>query len=259
MKAFSGMTHFNILFSLVFFGVGANVHAEQVYCQSPWLKPNGKIEGNINGGKGHFTIRIKQVTKAAGSDCSADLYIQANAPIAGQQINGSGNFRLMVNSGGSVLSGSFDSAGLLGTIMRSVITSRVNGYFLKPANIINEQSGSLPAQTYRADAQASMSLPSSIPISQVNVENAFLQSAQRKIGKQQPLQTKMGPMSCQPVTYTGTISSGQIQSTLISPGKSARNKPISVTEWYCPEKGLTMQMDIKSGNSVYTVAVTSVN
>ncbi|MFV9473615.1 hypothetical protein ACM5Q9_04205 [Advenella sp. RU8] len=259
MKAYSPITRLNVLCFLLLLGAGTNAHAEQVYCQSPWLKPNGKIEGNINGGKGHFTIRIKQVSKAAGNDCHADLHIQANAPIAGQQINGSGNFRLMVNSGGSVLSGSFDSAGMLGTVMRSVITSRVNGYFLKPANIINEQTGSLPAQTYRADAQASMSLPSSVPISQVNVENAFLQSTQRKIGKAQQLHTHMGLMSCQPITYDGTISSGQIQSSLISSGKSARNKPITVTEWYCPAKGLTMKMDIKSGNSTYTVAVTNIN
>ncbi|GAA4418800.1 hypothetical protein GCM10011450_04820 [Advenella faeciporci] len=259
MKAHSRIAPLHLFFSLALLGSWTNAHAEQVYCQSPWLKPNGKIEGNINGGKGHFTIRIKQVTKAAGNDCHADLHIQANAPIAGQQINGSGNFRLMVNSGGSTLSGSFDSAGLLGTVMRSVVTSRVNGYFLKPANVMTEQSGSLPAQTYRADAQASMSLPSALPISQVNVENAFLQSAQRKIGKEQQIHTQMGSMSCKPVTYTGTISSGQIQSTLISSGKSPRSKPITVTEWYCPEKGLTMKMDIKSGNSVYTVAVTHVN
>ncbi len=259
MKAHAHIAPLNVLLSLVLLGAGANAHAEQVYCHSPWLKPNGKIEGNINGGKGHFTIRIKQVTKAAGNDCHADLHIQANAPIAGQQINGSGNFRLMVNSGGSVLSGSFDSAGLLGTVMRSVVTSRVNGYFLKPANVITEQSGSLPAQTYRADAQASMSLPSSIPISQVNVENAFLQSTQRIIGREQQIHTQMGPMSCKPITYSGTISAGQIQSTLIPSGKSPRNKPIAVTEWYCPEKGLTMKMDIKSGTSVYSVAVTNVN
>lgn len=259
MKHHSRILPLNLLFSLALLVGWTNAHAEQVYCQSPWLKPNGKIEGNINGGKGHFMIRINQVTKAAGNDCHADLHIQANAPIAGQQINGSGNFRLMVNSGGSTLSGSFDSAGLLGTVMRSVVNSRVNGYFLKPANIMNEQSDSLPAQTYRADAQASMSLPSSVPISQVNIENAFLQSTQRKVGKEQQIHTQMGPMSCKPITYTGTLSSGQIQSTLIPSGKSAGNKPVTVTEWYCPAKGLIMKMDIKSGNSVYTVAVTHVN
>ncbi|NLY64209.1 MAG: hypothetical protein GX070_04540 [Alcaligenaceae bacterium] len=259
MKAHFPYFRLAILPAFLFCISSSYVYAEQVYCQSPWLKNNGKIGGSINGGKGSFTIDIKQVNQAAGNSCSADLHIRANAPIAGQQINGSGNFRLLVNNSGSVLSGSFESAGLLGTIMQSVISSNVNGYFLKPANIINEQAASLPSQTYKADVQASVSLPSSIPISQVKVDNAFLQSAARTIGKAQPLKTQMGTFSCVPVNYTGTLSSGQILSGLPPVNKTPRKKQINVTEWYCPEKGLTMKMDIKSGSSLYSVAITYLN
>lgn len=231
--------------------------AEQSYCDSPWLKPNARLSGSVDGAKARFSVLVNQVSRAGPGQCTANLTVDADAPIAGQRVQGTGPFTLSVNQGKSSLNGSFDASGLMNTLVKTSVQSALNGYFLKPADTVLPGQ-TLPPVSGQSNVNLTITLQNGIPLNQINVSNASISTGPRKVGKLQNHVTSVGTLQCMPVTYTATTSSGNLSGVAANNGNAAKAGTSQVTDWYCPEKGLTMESVISSGSKKTRVIITSI-
>jgi len=231
--------------------------AEQSYCDSPWLKPNVRLSGSVDGAKARFAVRVDQVNRISADECTASLTVDADAPIAGQRVQGTGPFTLTVRQGQSSLNGAFDASGLMNTLMKTSVESALQGYFLKPANTLSPGETLVPVSGH-SNVNLTVTLQNGIPLNQINVSNASISTSARKVGKLQSHATAVGVLQCMPVTYTATTSSGNLSGVAGNNGNAAKAGTSQVTDWYCPEKGLTMESVITSGSKKTKVVINSV-
>ncbi len=236
---------------------GAAAHAEQAYCDSPWLRPNARLSGSVDGATARFTVTVNSVNRQGAGQCTAQLTVDADAPIAGQRVKGTGPFTLTVSQGRSTLNGSFDASGLMNTNMKTSVQSALNGYFLKPANTVTPGE-TLPPVSGNSNVNLTIALQNGIPLNQINVSNATISTGPRKVGKLQSHTTSVGTLQCMPVTYTATTSSGNLSGVSASNANAAKSGTGQVTDWYCPEKGLTMESVISRSGKTSRVVINSV-
>ncbi len=255
-----GITRFNCVF-LALGGacllMSSAAHADQPYCESQWLKPNTRLSGSVDGATARFSVQVNQVSGNGAGQCTAQLTVDADAPIAGQRVQGTGPFTLTVNQGRSTLNGSFAASGLMNTNMKTSVDSALNGYFLKPADTVTPGE-TLPPLSGNSNVNLTIALQNGVPLNQINVSNATISTGPRKVGKLQSHATSVGTLQCMPVTYTATTSSGNLSGVASSNGNAARSGTAQVTDWYCPEKGLTMESVITRGSQTTRVVINSI-
>ncbi len=233
-------------------------NAEQGYCDSPWLQPNARISGSVDGAKARFSILVNQVNRNGGGQCTAHLTIDADAPIAGQRVQGSGPFTLSVQNGQSTLNGSFDASGMMSTQMKTSLQAALSGYFLKPADTVSPGQ-TLPPMSGNSNANLTMMLQNGIPLNQINLNNASISTGTRKVGKLQAHRTSVGTLQCMPVTYTATTSNGNLSGVPGNQGNMAKSSQLKITDWYCPEKGITMESVVTSGSKTSRVVINTLS
>lgn len=235
---------------------GGNAHAEQSYCDSPWLVPNARLSGSVDGSTARFSVLVKQINRTDANQCTVELTVNADAPIAGQRVQGTGPFTLTVAQGKSTLNGTFDASGLMNTLMKTTVQSTLSGYFLKPANTVTPGETLAPLSGH-SNVDLMVTMQNGIPLNQINVSNASVSTGPRKVGKLQSHSTSVGVLQCMPVSYTATTSSGDLSGVPANNGNAAGARQSQVTDWYCPEKGLTMESLITNGNKKTRVVITS--
>ena len=236
---------------------GGMAHAEQSYCDSPWLVPNTRLSGSVDGATARFSVLVNQVNRVSANQCTAQLTVDADAPIAGQRVQGTGPFTLTVEQGRSTLNGSFDASGLMNTLMKTSVQSTLTGYFLKPADIVNP-GDTLAPMSGQSNVNLAVTLQNGIPLNQINVSNASISTGPRKVGQLQSHATSAGTLQCMPVTYTATTSSGNLSGAPAGNDNAARSGTAQVTDWYCPEKGLTMESVITRGSKKTRVVINTI-
>lgn len=236
---------------------GGTAHAEQSYCDSPWLVPNTRLSGSVDGATSRFSVLVNQVNRVSANQCTAQLTVDADAPIAGQRVQGTGPFTLTVEQGRSTLSGSFDASGLMNTLMKTSVESALTGYFLKPADTVKPGETLSPISGH-SNVNLTVTLQNGIPLNQINVSNATISTGPRKVGKLQSHATSVGTLQCMPVTYTATTSNGNLSGAPTGNGNASRSGTAQVTDWYCPEKGLTMESVVTRGSKKTRVVINSI-
>ncbi|WP_193086856.1 hypothetical protein [Advenella sp. FME57] len=236
---------------------GGIAHAEQNYCDSPWLAPNTRLSGSVDGATARFSVLVNQVNRVSANQCTAHLTVDADAPIAGQRVQGTGPFTLTVEQGRSTLNGSFDASGLMNTLMKTSVQSALTGYFLKPADTVNPGETLAPISGH-SNVNLAVTLQNGIPLNQINVSNASISTGPRKVEQLQSRSTSVGTLQCMPVTYSATTSSGNLSGAPAGNDNAARSGTAQVTDWYCPEKGLTMESVITRGSKTTRVVISSI-
>ena len=73
---------FIVLLGLAGMMATGTAQADQSYCDSPWLKPNVRLSGSVDGAKARFAVRVEQVNRISAQECTASLTVDADAPIA---------------------------------------------------------------------------------------------------------------------------------------------------------------------------------
>jgi len=238
--------------------VSGVAHAEQSYCDSPWLRPNARLSGSVDGSTARFSVLVNQVNRVSANQCTAQLTVDADAPIAGQRVQGTGPFTLTVEQGRSSLNGSFDASGLMNTLMKTSVQSALTGgYFLKPAETVNP-GDTLAPMSGQSNVNLTVTLQNGIPLNQINVSNATISTGPRKVGQLQSHETSVGTLQCMPVTYTATTSSGNLSGAPTGNGSANQSGTAQVTDWYCPEKGLTMESVVTRGSKKTRVVINSI-
>ncbi|AHG64044.1 hypothetical protein [Advenella mimigardefordensis] len=232
-------------------------HAEQSYCDSPWLAANTRLSGSVDGATARFSVLVNQVNRVSANQCTAQLTVDADAPIAGQRIQGTGPFTLTVEQGRSTLNGSFDASGLMNTLMKTSVQSALTGFFLKPANIVNP-GDTLAPMSGQSNVNLTVTLQNGIPLNQINVSNASISTGPRKVGNLQSHETSVGTLQCMPVSYTATTSGGNLSGAPAGNGNATHSGTAQVTDWYCPEKGLTMESVVTRGSKKTRVVINSI-
>ena len=235
---------------------GGAAHAEQSYCDSPWLVSNARVSGSVDGATARFSVVVNQVNRTDANQCTAQLTVNADAPIAGQRVQGTGPFTLTVAQGKSSLNGSFDASGLMNTLMKTTVESTLNGYFLKPADTVKPGQTLAPLSGH-SNVNLMVTMQNGIPLNQINVSNASISTGPRKVGNLQSRKTSVGVLQCMPVSYTATTSSGNLSGVPANSATAPGGRTSQVTDWYCPEKGLTMESVITTGSKTTRVVITS--
>ncbi len=232
--------------------------ADQAFCDSPWLVEGKQIEGEISQNTAAFSVDVLSVKRQDAQNCTAQLNVRLNTfakliiPAAG------GQFTLNVSNNNAQLNGQLSTGQNATPFATSSVAVALKGLLFKPAQkVIAGQS--VPARQYSANANADMFIAQGLPkMGEASINNASFSAGAAQVGAEQNLNTALGPMRCLPIQYQAKVSSGTVYESLSGRTKAPETKTLGVTEWYCPEQGLSMQTDFRYQNSSYTMRITSI-
>lgn len=232
--------------------------ADQAFCDSPWLVAGKQINGEISHNTAAFQVGVVSVNRQDSQNCTATLNIDLNTfskliiPAA------SGQFTLNVRNNNAQLNGQLSTGPNTAPFAQSSVAVALKGLLFKPAQqVLAGQS--VPARHYSADANANMFLAQGLPkMGEASVNGASFSAGAAQVGQAQSLNTAVGPLSCLPIQYQAKVSSGAVSESLTRRTRQAETKTLGVTEWYCPDQGLTMQTDFRYEGQTYTMRITSI-
>lgn len=245
--------------SLLGLALLSNAHAaDQAFCDSPWLAAGKQIEGEISPNTAAFTVNVLSVSRQDAQNCTAQLNIRLNTFSKFIISAAGGQFTLNVRNNNAQLNGQLSTGQTAAPFATSSVAVALKGLLFKPAQKVMAGQ-SVPARQYSANANADMFMAQGLPkMGEASVNNASFSAGAAQVGAAQNLTTALGPMSCLPIRYQAQVSSGTVYESLTGRTKAPEVKTLGVTEWYCPEQGLSMQTDFRYQNSSYTMRITSI-
>lgn len=248
-----------LLTSALFLGVMPLAQAaDQAFCDSPWLVAGKQIDGEISHNTAAFRIGVVSVNRQDSQNCTATLTIGLNTfskliiPAA------SGQFTLNVRHNNAQLNGHLSTGQNAAPFAQSSVVIALKGLLFKPAQQVMAGQ-TIPARHYSADANADMFLAQGLPkMGEASVNGASFSAGSATVGQARNLNTAVGPLSCLPIHYQAKVSSGTVSESLTRRTRHNESKTLGVTEWYCPDQGLSMQTDFRDGDMTYTMRITSI-
>lgn len=240
----------------------STANAEQAYCESSWLVEGKKLQVTVPTQGVDVVLTIAGVQKSDAMNCSATLQVSGQAPITqlGLVVAAQGNLQLKVQANHSSLSGTIVSPGPGGMWMQNKVNLSLNGYFLKPANQV-EVGKTIPARQISGHSQGDLFLAQGLPkVGSASVDNLKVQLKSAQVGDLQTIPTSQGALQCHAVNYQANVSSGSMSNTIDKRNKQlANSKWVDLTDWYCPNPGITLKTVINEGKNHYAVNIKLLN
>ncbi len=247
---------------VIMLSCGATAHAEQNYCESPWFANGKQLQVSVPTQGIDLTLTLANVQKTNALQCSAQLQVQGQAPVSqlGIVVSAQGNLQLNVQENQSSLSGTINSPGPGGMWLQNNINIHLNGYFLKPANRV--LAGNMtPERRIKADSKGDLFLAQGMPkVGSASVDDLQVHVKPAQVGNLQTTPTSHGALQCQPVNYQAQVTAGSMRNSIDKRTKQLANpKWVDLTDWYCPEPGLSLKTVVNEGKQNYTVDIKVLN
>lgn len=238
------------------------VYAEQNYCDSSWLANGKKLQVSVPTQGVDLTLTVANMQKQDTLHCSAQLQVQGQAPVSqlGLVVNAQGTLQLNVKENQSHLSGTIYSPGPGGMWLQNNINIDLNGYFLKPANRVLA-GNTIQERRVSANSQGDLFIAQGMPkVGSASVDNLQVQLKAGQVGALQTTPTSHGAIQCQAVNYQAKVTSGSMRNSIDKRTKQlASDKWVDLTDWYCPNPGITLKTLVNEGKNNYAVDIKVLN
>lgn len=228
-------------------------------CEAPWMHDGGEVHFAMAGAAGmQASLRLDGVKHQTAGRCEAIVSTDTSATAIGAPNRTRSSYRIVVKDdragvaldGKARLAGSAGAASATGTLGVKGLES------LAYAGVVTHDGQRLPGENYALDLQMQTGAPGMPQSVAMNIPSAKVTSTEKVVGKQTPLDTRLGRLSCWPVRYERTTRMGTITMggrTVAPPAIAAQ-----VTDWYCPDYALVMKQETVQNGRTAVVEVVSV-